>query len=253
MPRVTFFNSRRLTLVGNFFPSTSAASVILAHGFTSDKSSRGRFARIAQALNDSAYNVLAFDFSGCGESDDDSLTVAKQVDDLRSAIAYVQSRGFRHIALWGHSLGSRICLQAYSPEVATLVLTGAATGPMYYRWEDYYSPEQLRKLVETGYLTVRLSEGPRREVVIEAQMLKDFGEFDQATVLSRIQCPVLIIHGDADEEERQLLELSRRGLHYLPGGSRLEIVHGANHSFMDQIDRVIELGQAWLLEHLPLE
>ena len=253
MQRVTFLNSRRLTLVGNFFPSTSAASVILAHGFTSDKSSRGRFTRIAQALNDSAYTVLAFDFSGCGESDDDSLTAAKQVDDLRSAIAYMQARGFRRIALWGHSLGSRICLQAYSPEIATLVLTGAATGPLYYHWEDYYSAEQLRELAATGYLTVRLNEGLRREVVIEAQMLKDFAEFDQAAALSRIQCPVLIIHGDADAEERQLLELSQRGLHYLPTASRLEVIHGAPHNFLAHLDRVIELGQAWLLEHLPLE
>lgn len=34
------------------------------------------------------------------------------------------------MALYGHSLGSLICLRAYAPEVATMVLTGALTDTM---------------------------------------------------------------------------------------------------------------------------
>jgi pimeloyl-ACP methyl ester carboxylesterase len=72
-------------------------------------------------------SALASDFSGCGESDDDSLPVAKQVDDLRSAIARAQ--GFQRIGLFGNSLGTLICLRAYSPEIATMILMGAVTIP----------------------------------------------------------------------------------------------------------------------------
>jgi pimeloyl-ACP methyl ester carboxylesterase len=251
MQYISFRNSQGLRLVGNFFPSDSAAVVVMAHGFTSDKSSRGRFDRIARALNEFGYNALAFDFRGCGESDNDSLTTAKQVDDLRAAIAYVKSRDLHQIALLGHSLGSLICLRAYSSEVTTMILTGALTGPMYHKWDQYYSPEQLRELAETGFLTIKQNVGYRQEVIVESQMLKDFAEIDQQKLLGSIKCPVLIIHGDNDEEERQLLERSRQGLHYLPQRSHIEVIHGANHSFLDHITRVIDLIHAWLTEYLP--
>jgi pimeloyl-ACP methyl ester carboxylesterase len=253
MQRITFKNSRGLRLVGNFSPTGSNAVIVMAHGFTSDKSSRGRFDMIAQSLNRAGYSTLAFDFSGCGESADDSLTAAKQVDDLRAAIAYVHSHGFRRVGLWGHSLGGRICLQTWSPEVATMVLTGAGSGPMYYEWSDYYPPEQLQELGETGRLTVRLSEGPRREIVIDAQMFRDFAEFDRQSILDRIKCPVLFVHGDAEPEERQLLQHSFHALTYLPPESHVEVIPGADHTFMDHIDRLIELGRSWLTRHLPLD
>jgi hypothetical protein len=41
MEKVTFKNSRNLILVGNFYPSSPENIIIMCHGFTSDKSSRG--------------------------------------------------------------------------------------------------------------------------------------------------------------------------------------------------------------------
>ena len=84
--------------------------------------------------------------SGCGESDDDSLTVEKEVDDLRSAIAFVRSRGYGKVALFGHSLGTLICLRCSAPDIATMILLGACTDSMKYEWETFYSPEQMREL-----------------------------------------------------------------------------------------------------------
>ena len=251
MQRVTFQNSRSGRLVGELYSGSSGAAVVMAHGFASDKSSRGRFPRAAQRLHECGYDVLAFDFSGCGESDDDTLTVAKQVDDLRAALDFVRGRGAARVALWGHSLGTRVCLELCDPGVATMVLTGAATGPIRYRWEEHFSPEQLAELAATGKMTLRRKEGPRREIVIDAQILQEFSDVDQARLLGRVRCPVLIVHGDADPEERELLSISRQGLSLLPSDSRLEIVPGADHSFLKQFEPVIELGQTWLAEYLP--
>jgi pimeloyl-ACP methyl ester carboxylesterase len=124
---------------------------------------------------------------------------------------------------------------------------------MHYRWEEYYSEPQLRAMKETGVLTERRESGERRRFEIEEQVLRDFAEFDQPAVLSAIRCPVLIVHGDADEEERQLLELSRRGLPYLPRESRLEVIPGADHSFLNHYDQVISLGVSWLSQFSPNE
>jgi len=62
MERITFINSRNLKLVGNLFPTNSKSIIIFAHGFISDKRSKGRFPRLTEALNQCGYNVLTFDF-----------------------------------------------------------------------------------------------------------------------------------------------------------------------------------------------
>lgn len=43
LERVLFSNSRNKTLVGHLYPSHSTSIIIMAHGFTSDKFSKGRF------------------------------------------------------------------------------------------------------------------------------------------------------------------------------------------------------------------
>ncbi|MBN2909907.1 alpha/beta fold hydrolase [Polycladomyces sp. WAk] len=176
MKRVTFHNSRNLTLAGNLYSSSAKSIIIMCHGFTSDKSSRGRFDQLANSFQRSGYSVLVFDFSGCGESDDDRLTLAKWVDDLRSAISFVTSMGYARIALYGNSLGSTVCLQCYTPQISTMVLTGALTGPMKYDWDEYFTKEQMQELREKGHITVRRGN---RSVMVDRQMLLDFELINQ--------------------------------------------------------------------------
>lgn len=183
----------------------------MCHGFTSDKSSRGRFDRFAGSFQQLGYSVLAFDFSGCGESDDDRLTLAKQVDDLHSAISFVKSKGYINLALYGHSLGSRVCLQSCTPEITTMVLTGAATSPIKYNWDEHFTKEQMQELKDKGYITEHRADGIRSSIIIDEQMLLDFELGNQEELLKKVNCPVLVIHGNADEEERRLCELTKHG------------------------------------------
>ena len=81
-------------------------------------------------------------------------------------------------------------------------------------------------------------------------MLKDFEQIDQPRLLSRVKCPVLIIHGDADDEERMLLQRSRAGMRYLPADSRLEVIAGATHGFYDHLDELTERIQDWFSRYL---
>ena len=127
MRRVTFRNSRGLRLVGHLHETDGPTAVVMAHGFTGDKSMQGRFDRVAAAVHGEGHAVLAFDYAGCGESDDDRITVGKHVDDLRSAVAFVRGEGYERVGLYGQSLGARVCLQAYEPGIRTMVLVGAGT------------------------------------------------------------------------------------------------------------------------------
>ncbi|TLS36846.1 alpha/beta hydrolase [Pseudalkalibacillus caeni] len=253
MEKIEFQNRRGKILKGILYPAPSKSSIIMAHGFTSDKYSRGRFPLLAEAFNKSGFNVLTFDFSGCGESDDDSINAEKEVEDLQSAINYAKSKGFRKIGLYGHSLGSLVCLKAYSGDIETMVLSGAGTGPMHYNWDEFFTMEQMNELAETSLITEKRNEPYRSEVVIEKQMLDDFASVNQEELLSKVKCPVLIIHGDNknDEEELMLLENSKKGMDYLPTSSRLEVISGATHSFMGHLDELKALADTWYQKYLP--
>ncbi len=250
MERVEFKNSRNLTIVGNLYPSTSKSIIIMCHGFMSNKHSKGRFGRLATAFNKNSFSALTFDFSGCGESDDDILTIEKEVDDLKSAIIFVKSRGYKKIALYGHSLGTLICLKSYTPEIITMVLSGALTGSMKYNWNEFFSKEQMQELEDKGYITEYTSEEVREKIIIDRKILEGFELINQKELLENVKCPVLLIHGNNDEEENLLYKRSKAAITLLSNGSQLEVINGANHSFLEHFDIVIKLAVDWFKKHL---
>lgn len=248
MEKISFKNARGLNLVGDFYSADSDAIVIMSHGFTGDKSEWGRFDKTAEALNKQDYNVLNFDFSGSGESDDDSLSVDKQVDDLQSAIKYAQNRGLNEIGLLGLSLGGLISLKVYDERIKTMVLWAPVTDKIRYSWRQRYSPEQLQELEERGYIAKIRDKGIRRKIIIDKQMLKDREGVDQKSLSSKIKCPVLIIHGD--EDDRVPLQDSKNAMKYLPKNSKLEIIAGADHDFTEQLSQFIDCSISWFRKYL---
>lgn len=245
MEKVSFKNSRNLSLSGNLYPAGNKDIVILSHGFTADKYSRGRFERLTSALNLNDISALTFDFSGCGESDDDSLNMTKEADDLKSAINFVKGLGYKRIALYGHSLGTVITLKAFNEEIISMVLSGAGTDSMKYNWNEYFTQSQMKELEEKGIITELRPGEIREKLVIEKQMLKDFEQVNGEKLLKNISCPVLIIHGNRGEEENFLLEKSKRGIMLLSPESKLVILDGADHSFMEHYEMLINLTCDW--------
>jgi pimeloyl-ACP methyl ester carboxylesterase len=250
MERVTFKNSRNLTLVGNLYKSISDSVIIMCHGFMSSKYSMGRFEKLAKAFNESRFDTLTFDFSGCGESDDDSLTIEKEVDDLNSAITFVKSRGYTKIALYGHSLGTAICLKSFILEIKAMVLTGALTDSMKYKWDEFFTRVQMNELNKNGYILEYSSDPFREEIIIDSQMLLDFELINQGELLKNVTCPVLIVHGNNDEEEKLLYKKSQIAITLLSSDSKLEVINGANHNFLEHLDILIELANNWFLRYL---
>lgn len=248
MKRVTFKNSRGLTLVGHLYTSESDSVIIMSHGFTGDKSEWGRFDKVAEALNQLGFNVLTFDFSGSGESDDDSLTVDKQVGDLNSAIKFVKSKGYSRIGLFGHSLGGLISLKCDTPEIITMVLWAPVTNKVQYSWDKKYSKEPLQELSETGFITKIRDKGVRRKIIIDKQMLRDRETVDQKDLLKNIDCPILIIHGKKDQSVPYTD--SEEAIKLLSSDSKLELVDEADHGFYEHMEIIIKLSREWFENHL---
>ena len=247
MEKIRFENVRGLSLVGNLYATGSKKIIILAHGFTNDKSSQGRFEKLAAVLNTVGFDAFAFDFSGCGESDSDVLSAAHEVEDLRAAIDFISGRGYERLGLFGNSLGSLICLRCYRPEIETMVLMGALTHRMTYDWYEEFSQAQMQALEGEGVIKLESDELGTR--LIGQQMLNDFEEIDQEQLLSSVKCPVLIIHGNhmEDAEELELLANSKKGMHLLPEASELLVIEGARHGCKEHMDQVAERTAEWCL------
>ena len=248
MERVVFKNSRNQSLVGHLYTSKSKSIIILSHALANDKSERGKLDRVAEKLNNSGYGVLAFDFSGCGESDDDTLTIEKEVDDLKSAISFVKSRGFQKIALFGHSVGCLVTLRAYSKEIETMVLWSPITNKVKYRWEDKLSKEQLREVKEKGYFTRTRKNAIRKIYHIDKKMLKERESVNQKQLLKSISCPVLIIQGTKDASVP--IEDSENAIKLLSKESKLKLVENADHDFTEHVSELVELTNEWFANHL---
>src|SRR3569832_957277 len=104
----------------------------------------------------------------------------------------------------------------------------------------------------TGHVTMTRDEPYFRRTVVDGKLLEECGSLDHRELLRSVQCPVLIIHGDGDEEERKLLAQSRKGMELLPAGSRLVVLPGANHRMEGRPEEIVELAKEWFAEKMPV-
>ena len=251
MVKIFIKNSRGFIIAANHWFAGSESIIIMASGFTGDKSMNGRFEKLANKYSLAGISVITFDYCGCGESDDEILTPENAVLDLHSVVNYAKNRGYKNIGLFGQSYGALVCLKAYNKDIKTMVLTGALTGSIKYDWNNFYSQDQLDELSKTGHMRIyKDPAGPREMVIIDKKMLLDFEQVNQEQLLRNVECPVLIIHGDHDEEERTLLDITRRGMKYLSRDSKLEIIEGADHRFSDHLYLITDLSLKWFMGYL---
>ncbi|UNX55053.1 alpha/beta fold hydrolase [Georgenia sp. TF02-10] len=252
MVEVRISTPRGVTLAGTFEPGPGSAAVLFVHGFLADRRSAGVFDVLAERYREAGYATLQLDLSGCGASEDDVITVAGEVEDLRSASDWLTEQGYPVQALHAHAFGALAALRAQPPAVVTMVLTDPVTGPMHYPWEEIFAPGQLEELDTHGFTRIPDdNDGAREYTVISKTTLADYSLIDQAELLGGLRVPVLVVHSYGDDGATELVDLSREGLPLLPAGSRLEVLEAADRPGQDRVDAVAELALAWLAAHLP--
>ncbi len=238
--KVIFKNSKGMKLVGILETAKTDKIVILAHGFTSNKD-RPKIVQTAEAFSKEGYATLRFDFTDSGESDKAGITVAGQLDDLKSTIEFARKKGYTKIGLIGSSLGGLLSVLAYDRDIFTMVLIApvtAAKTPTMFK-----DPKMRKEIEEKGYTIIKTGE-----FRVEKQYLEERESINQAEILSKVKCPVLIIHGDKDIDVP--LEHSKNAMKYLPPESKLEIIKGADHDFKDELPQIIPLAVSWIKKHL---
>ncbi|MBI2106852.1 alpha/beta fold hydrolase [Candidatus Woesearchaeota archaeon] len=100
-----------LNIVGDFFEGNNKG-IILLHMFQKTKLSWRNF---AEKLNKEGYTVLAIDFRGHGESDDNWKNFVEKdfnnmIEDVKAAKAFLRMYGIKDIGIIGASIGANIAL-----------------------------------------------------------------------------------------------------------------------------------------------
>jgi len=244
--RVFTFNGSNEKLVGlKSIPDEireKYKTVILAHGFGVDKENKGLFNDLTKSLVGAGFLVYRFDFSGSGESEGNyaKTSISKLSEDLKRIVQFVRSKSdtdLDNIGIVGNSMGSGVVL-SLKPRVKSLVFIGG-----HY---DIYS--LISALFGDGFNSdgdsVRVNS--RGNVIkMEKGFWSDLKEnhFNLLGNVSELNCPVLFVHGDCDEnipfsqcedlfdnanEQKKLVKISK-----------------ANHNFTEHRDELCEKVVSW--------
>lgn len=245
---IFFTNSRGDTLSGILHHPAAAVrgAVILCHGMESNKNSE-KIVGVAEALAARGILALRFDFSYAGDSSGnfEDITYSGEVDDLRAAYALVQSRAPGKIAILGSSMGGTVALlfAATQPAVAALVTVAAPVHPEQFPARTL-TPKQIDAWRARGFT---LYHGQRLNV----SLLHDLETINVVEAVAHIACPVLILHGDADEVV-PVNEAHELHACLSSAPNRLLVLPGGDHRFSDPglLERAMGEALDWLAKHV---
>jgi alpha-beta hydrolase superfamily lysophospholipase len=244
METIQIQSTRGIKLSAAFYPTKLDKAIVICHGFTSSKD-RARHIQNAQTLHQAGYAVIRFDFAGCGQSEDAEITVKGQVQDLQSVIKFIKQKNYSKIAIVAESLGGLITSKVQDSSIKTMVLWAPVTAKREAAKEKFIIKKNERVVEQNDSFLVFKKDGRRHTIPVgyfqEREMV------NQKELLSKIICPVLIIHGNNDTTVS--LEMSKRAIRFLSNKSKLEVIDAMDHSFKGFEDQIINLTKDWMNEN----
>jgi len=219
-----------------------APVVIYSHGFLGFKD-WGFIPYVADKFAENGFVFVRFNFSHNGIGDNpnkitefDKLaknTISKQIEDLSAVVDYVFSSEFYGLSdgnlfLLGHSGGGAISIIKASEDSRVKALGLWASISTFKR----YSERQIEEFRKNGYIFVRVPDSIiqiRIDRIVYDDYVKNQERFDIVKAISKLDIPILIIHGAADvivpEIEARQLESAN------PKRAKLILIPEANHLF----------------------
>ncbi len=231
-------------------PAPTTRVAVLCHGFLSNKNSRTNQTLTAQLIP-LGIATFRFDFFGQGESEGpfERITVTLALQQALAALAFVESKGYRQIALEGSSFGGLVATLAAAerPGLACLALKcPVADFPETLQLE--FGPDGMAQWKATDTIP-DVTGGPGRVRLLYA-FYEDCTKYSGYAAAEAITAPTLIVQGDKD----QLVppHQSRRLLDSLRKEKRLELLPGADHEFTRPEDfaTLTRLLGDWIAGHV---
>jgi pimeloyl-ACP methyl ester carboxylesterase len=245
--KIMFSNSRGDKLSGLLHHpenSTPRGAVILCHGMESNKNSE-KLVFLSRELAQREILALRFDFLCAREFDGkfEDITYGGEVEDLKAAYTLLGHYNSGKTAIFGSSMGGTVALMfaAQEPTVSALVTLAAPLHPEKFPYR-ILTLAQLKAWRERGFI---LYNGRRLNV----SLLLELENIDVPACARKIACPVLILHGDADDVVPVEEAYELRGC--LANSNELSILKGADHRLSNPEMMRRALGEAvdWLTMH----
>ena len=168
---------------------------LFAHCFTCSKNLTA-IKHITRALNQSGIGVMAFDFTGLGQSDGsfEDTNFSSNVQDLIDVADFMSNSGMAPELIIGHSLGGAAAIVASSliPSIKALTTIGAPASPSHVQhlFEDH-----IQEIEQEGVAGVSIGGRP---FTVKKQFLDDINSKNIDSILKESRKPILILHSPID-------------------------------------------------------
>jgi alpha/beta superfamily hydrolase len=246
--RLIISNSRGDTLsavLHHPVDNTNRGAAILCHGMESTKESE-KLVYLSRQLALRGIMALRFDFAYVGQSSGkfEDITYSGEVEDLKAAYSLVRARHSGKTVILGSSMGGTVALlfAAQESTVAAVVTIAAPVHPEAFP-RRVLGPARVQQWRDQGYT---FYNGQR----INISLLHDLEAINVPEAVTKITCPVLILHGDADgvvpvDEAHELYAC-------LKACKRISILSEADHRLSNPatMQRAMMEALEWLIEHV---
>ncbi len=238
-----YFVSRGLKLCGvlEVADPKSNAVVVTIHGYASGKDA-DTYVKISKGLVEKGKNSFRFDLAGNYESEGkfEDQTISTMAQDALAAMDFLKSKGFNKFSLLGSSGGGLAAmLVALQVKLEKLALIAPVSNYIKTRTRKY-GEAAIAEWKKKGYNFY--DAGPRGLLRVNYSFYEDLAQYGDLykRVETILVCPVLIIHGDKDDDV--LLSDSEELVTHLKYG-KLIVVHGADHKLKVNGDRSKSIKQ----------
>lgn len=246
MEKLVKFRSEGQVIFGNLgLPYRGACGVIMSHGMESSKDGN-KWRALAPRLYQAGFAYLSFTYRGCGQGEEKSegefedTTLSARIKDYRAAIDFLGTTGadVSRLGVVGSSFGGMVALAARSSRIKAIV--ALATPARLGRREG----EQPGVPQDSEYF--ELASGRR----LRAGFFADIRQYDLCRSVAGIGCPLLVVHGSADE----VVPVSDAHELYQSASEpkRLVIIEGGDHAFNDlrHLEQVMGLTLDWFEQYI---
>lgn len=219
---------RKISAYVNVFPGASHLLVI-CHGFRGGKENGGRIFDFSDHLQSVGFAVLAFDFTGSGESTGDfsEVTLSRQAEDLKLVLNYVKKNISLPIILLGRSFGGTTVLAGGTAESEVKGFVLWSTPVFLHSTFARIMPKEY-KLLKSGTPVELADENGGFQLYPD--IIRDFDNHNMDKYLGEIdKRPVLVIHGENDDV------VSIKNAYYIISklsNCTLKIFSGSDHKFI---------------------
>ncbi|UYZ13059.1 lysophospholipase [Brevibacillus sp. WF146] len=230
----------------------SRITVLICHGFVGSRIGVDRlFVKAARNMAAHGFNVVRFDYAGCGESEGEygaggMDALLRQTRDVLEHVRNMESGAPGKLILLGHSLGGAVSLltAARDSRVDGLVLWAPVLRP----FEDI-----VRIVGEESYReALQYGQTDHRGYVLRDTFFQSLRGYEPLREAKRFTGDVLLLHGNRDEviPVDSVFHYERELRLRQTGRCETEVIVRGDHTFSahDAYQRLISRTTAWLAQ-----